>query len=227
MANSVRLKHLQGLPTHILILAVGGCMPQEEASSPKSSKHTIKSISSSAPTIIHRIVGDAWIIAAMQTHKTKIVEVESGEGDIVEADRAIRAHHARTRPGSTLCTGCDEFCTYCIVPYTRGEEAVVANRRTIFAEIEQLIDRRRTSEVTLLGQNVNSYGLTSDQKTLTRFRRSARSSACILNRSTASASQPRHPKDFHRRPNRASIAKGGNLDALHPSTRTIRVRSRC
>ncbi len=53
--------------------------------------------------------------------------------------------------------GCDKFCSYCAVPYTRGRE-VSRSSADILAEIQKLIDRNVKS-ITLLGQNVNSYGL--------------------------------------------------------------------
>ena len=86
-------------------------------------------------------------------HKQEI-NVYSCEGDVYEnisykRDSAIKAW-------VNIQYGCDKFCTYCIVPYTRGKQRS-RHSKEIIAEVEQLV-KDGYQEVTLLGQNVNAYG---------------------------------------------------------------------
>lgn len=82
------------------------------------------------------------------------IEVESIEGNVYEnldykRDSSIEAW-------VNIMYGCDKFCTYCIVPYTRGKQRSRKSSR-ILQEIKELKDRGY-KEITLLGQNVNAYG---------------------------------------------------------------------
>ncbi len=146
-----RLKHLKvAKPT--LILAVGGCMPQEEVVIEKILKtyHQVDIVFGTHN--LHRLI--EFLIPAIKTHQ-KVIAVESVEGDIVESVPTI--HENQFKAWVNIMYGCDEFCTYCIVPYTRGKERS-RKPESIIEEVKDLI-QKGYQEITLLGQNVNSYGL--------------------------------------------------------------------
>ena len=86
--------------------------------------------------------------------KERVVEVFSKEGEIIEGLPSKRDHNAKA--WVNIMYGCDEFCTYCIVPYTRGKERSRLPEDVI-SEVEELA-KQGYKEVTLLGQNVNAYG---------------------------------------------------------------------
>lgn len=82
------------------------------------------------------------------------IEVESKEGDVIENLEYTR--DSKIEAWVNIMYGCDKFCTYCIVPYTRGKQR---SRKSeyILKEVAKLKDDGY-QEVTLLGQNVNAYG---------------------------------------------------------------------
>lgn len=82
------------------------------------------------------------------------IDVLSVEGDIVETMPVTR--DSKYKAYINIIYGCDKFCTYCIVPYTRGKQRSRL-KEDILKEVEELI-REGYQEITLLGQNVNAYG---------------------------------------------------------------------
>ncbi|ANE47611.1 dimethylallyladenosine tRNA methylthiotransferase [Paenibacillus swuensis] len=143
------LKHLKQQKPN-LILGVCGCMSQEEAVVNRIlSKHGFVDLIFGTHNI-HRLpvlLKDAYF------NKEMVVEVWSKEGDIIEN---LPKKREGLKAWVNIMYGCDKFCTYCIVPYTRGKER---SRRPedVIAEVRQLA-REGFKEITLLGQNVNAYG---------------------------------------------------------------------
>lgn len=134
-----------------MIIAIAGCMPQEENATNKileSYRHIDLVIGTHNKHNLPKLLYQAYQM------KAKVVEVLSSEGSLLEDAPKIRDSHHKA--WVNIMFGCDEFCTYCIVPYTRGKERSRA-KEDIIAEVEELV-RLGYSEVTLLGQNVNAYG---------------------------------------------------------------------
>ncbi|HHU55185.1 MAG TPA: tRNA (N6-isopentenyl adenosine(37)-C2)-methylthiotransferase MiaB [Acholeplasmataceae bacterium] len=145
-----RLKGLKVFDPNKLFV-VCGCMPQEEGTVNKIKDQYNQVDIVFGTHNIHKLpeyLNEAYL------YKERILEVFSYEGDIVENIPQKRAHEYSA--WVNIMYGCDEFCTYCIVPYTRGKER---SRRPqdIIDEIKELA-REGYKEVTLLGQNVNAYG---------------------------------------------------------------------
>jgi tRNA-2-methylthio-N6-dimethylallyladenosine synthase len=135
-----------------MIIAVAGCMPQEEA--------VVERIIKKYPHVdlvfgTHNIDKLLDYLDYVLKHKKPLIEVYSKEGEIIEHLPQVREN--RFKAWVNIMFGCDEFCTYCIVPYTRGKERS-RKKEYIIEEIKVLINQGY-KEITLLGQNVNSYGL--------------------------------------------------------------------
>ena len=145
-----RLKHLKAQKKD-LIVGLCGCMAQEASVVEEIIKkyswvnfvfgtHNMYQL----PNIIDR---------AIEENKQQI-EVFSKEGDLVEGLPVIRTNNYKAYVN--IIYGCNKFCTYCIVPYTRGRERSRA-KEDILKEVDELI-KDGYKEITLLGQNVNAYG---------------------------------------------------------------------
>ena len=134
-----------------LIMGLCGCMAQEEnvVEEIKKKYHQVDIVFGT-----HNIHKLPEYIASIYHRPSRIIEVYSCEGDIVEDVPVIRDHPKKA--WVNIMYGCDEFCTYCIVPYTRGKERSRLPE-DIIKEVTDLANNGY-KEVTLLGQNVNAYG---------------------------------------------------------------------
>ena len=144
------LKHLKKERPDILI-GVCGCMSQEESVVNKILK-SYQNVDMIFGT--HNIHHLPEILEEAYLSKAMVVEVWSKEGDVIENLPKVR--EGNIKAWVNIMYGCDKFCTYCIVPFTRGKER---SRRPedIIDEVRELA-REGYKEITLLGQNVNSYG---------------------------------------------------------------------
>lgn len=134
------------------IFGIAGCMSQEEV--------IVKRILQNHEHVdfilgTHNIFRLPQIIEQAIFSKETIVEIWNKEGDVIENLPSIR--DSKIKAWVNIMYGCDKFCTYCIVPYTRGK---VRSRKKedILNEVKYLVENGY-KDITLLGQNVNSYGL--------------------------------------------------------------------
>ena len=133
------------------LLAICGCMVQQ--------KHVIEHINKTYPHIdlifgTHNITSLLDLMDEVVSKKLRVVDVKSLPGDIHENLPSVR--QSNFKAFVNISYGCDKFCTYCIVPYTRGKERS-RKMSDILSECKELYELGY-KEVTLLGQNVNAYG---------------------------------------------------------------------
>ena len=145
-----RIKHLKETKPHIIV-GLCGCMAQEEIVIDEIMKR-YKWLDIVFGT--HNIANVPEILNESLTKKQLAIEVMSIEGDIVENIPVKR--ESKYKAWVNIMYGCDKFCTYCIVPYTRGKQRSRLPK-DIINEVKQLV-KEGYQEITLLGQNVNAYG---------------------------------------------------------------------
>ncbi len=134
-----------------LIIAVGGCMTQQ--------KGKAEELHQKFPFIdiifgTHNLEDFKSLLLEKQSRKKTVIDVWEKEGEIIEGTPKTRTSFPNA--WVNIMYGCNNFCTYCIVPYVRGRERS-RNPEDIVEECKKLI-RAGYKEITLLGQNVNSYG---------------------------------------------------------------------
>ena len=196
------LGHLKGLKRRNpdVLIGICGCMSQEESVVNKILKTHDQVDMIFGTHNIHRL---PHILNEAYLSKEMVVEVWSKEGDIIE--NLPKARLGNIKAWVNIMYGCDKFCTYCIVPYTRGKER---SRRPedIIQEVRQLA-AQGYQEITLLGQNVNAYGKDFDDVAyrLGDLMEDLRKIDIPRIRFTTS-----HPRDFDDHLIEV-LAKGGNL----------------
>ena len=141
-----------------MIIAIGGCMMQE--------KHMADKIKKSYPHVdivfgthtIHKLPEDIFKVLNSRKRIQDIIDID---GRVYEGLPISRANDVQA--SITIMYGCDNFCTYCIVPYVRGRERS-RKPADIIAEAKE-VAKQGYKEIMLLGQNVNSY-LRSEMKAI-------------------------------------------------------------
>jgi len=143
-----RVKHLKKEKPD-LIVCIGGCMPQQDSvANLLKEKYPFVNIVFGT----HNINDLGKLI--LDSNNKQEIEVYSIEGDVYEGMDYVR--DSKYSAWVNIMYGCDKFCTYCIVPYTRGRQRS-RKIEDILKEVKELKDKGY-KEITLLGQNVNAYG---------------------------------------------------------------------
>ncbi len=150
-----RLGKLHNLKKHNpdMKIILFGCMMQEQ--------HVVDKIKKDYPFVdlvfgTHSIFRFAELFYEMKNRDSQLVEIWEGTEQIVEELPTERNYSFKS--GVNIMFGCNNFCSYCIVPYVRGRERS-REPQAIVNEVKSLVADGVT-EVMLLGQNVNSYGKT-------------------------------------------------------------------
>ena len=145
-----RIKHLKETNPNIVTIFCG-CMAQEEG--------IVKELTDKYKWVdivmgTHNINKLPLYIENISKDRKQDIEVYSVEGDVIECLPVKR--DSKYKAWVNIMYGCDKFCTYCIVPYTRGKQRSRLPE-DIVNEVKELVSNGY-KEVTLLGQNVNAYG---------------------------------------------------------------------
>ncbi len=145
------LKHIKDTTNPNILVGICGCMAQEEVVVNEILKK-YKYVDFVCGT--HNLDNLLSLIEQKIETNNRQIEVLSYEGDVVEDIPVIR--ESKYSAWVDIIYGCDKFCTYCIVPYTRGKQRS-RKKEDIVNEVKDLKEKGY-KEVTLLGQNVNAYG---------------------------------------------------------------------
>ncbi len=181
-----QFKHLKA-KNPSLVICICGCMVTQE--------HRMTAIKQSYPYVdllfgtgmLHRF--PELLVARLEGGKRRF-EIDETEGVIAEGLPVKR--ESKIKAWVSVMYGCNNFCTYCVVPYVRGRERSRA-KADIMKEIRELI-ADGVREITLLGQNVNSYGKDTGECSFAELVREI----CALDGDFILRFMTSHPKDASR-----------------------------
>ncbi|NVM22363.1 MAG: tRNA (N6-isopentenyl adenosine(37)-C2)-methylthiotransferase MiaB [Desulfobacterales bacterium] len=135
-----------------LIIGVGGCVAQQEG-------YRLVELSPHVDIVFGTFALKRLpaLVRQVTEKRTRVVDVDNTATDEASYVKPSGPQGERATAFVTIMTGCDNFCTYCVVPYVRGRQT---SRKpdAILQEIQHIV-QNGVREVTLLGQNVNAYGL--------------------------------------------------------------------
>ncbi|HKQ83200.1 MAG TPA: tRNA (N6-isopentenyl adenosine(37)-C2)-methylthiotransferase MiaB [Steroidobacteraceae bacterium] len=140
-----------------LIIGVGGCVASQEGEGITARAPYVDLVF--GPQTLHRLPG---MIDELKTHGRAVVDISFPE--IEKFDRLPEPRAEGVTAFVSIMEGCSKFCTFCVVPYTRGQE-ISRTFESVMAEIRSLA-RQGVREINLLGQNVNAYAGPMDDGTL-------------------------------------------------------------
>ncbi|MCP3900373.1 MAG: tRNA (N6-isopentenyl adenosine(37)-C2)-methylthiotransferase MiaB [Desulfobacteraceae bacterium] len=179
-----RLSKLKKSKPH-LISVIAGCVAQQDGAK------ALKRLSE-----IDIVLGTqsfsrfAELVEQVKKGKTNIVDIEERQAIFEVMPDASNVRQNEISKFVTIMQGCENFCTYCVVPYVRGKEKS-RSPEAIIQEIEQLCEYG-IKEVTLLGQNVNSYGIKEGDISFAKLLKKVNSIDSIQRIRFATS----HPKDL-------------------------------
>ena len=144
------LKHIKA-ERRDMIIGICGCMVQQEHITEK-----IKSVHDHVDLVFgtHALYKMPELLYKAMTEKKTVIDIESSDGSIAEDIPIMRDDTKKA--WVSVMYGCNNFCSYCIVPYVRGRERS-RTPEAVINEVNELV-KKGCTEIALLGQNVNSYG---------------------------------------------------------------------
>ncbi len=145
------LKHIKEEERPDMIIGVCGCMVQQEHITEK-----IKKVHEHVDLVFgtHALYKMPELLYKAMSSKKTVVDIEDSEGAIAEDIPILRDFTQKA--WVSVMYGCNNFCSYCIVPYVRGRERS-RQPEAVINEVKELV-KNGCTEISLLGQNVNSYG---------------------------------------------------------------------